>query len=39
MAGLAHAATRQMALGNLIKDTALLGGAPTGAGLLASNEQ
>jgi putative oxidoreductase len=37
--GLTHAATRQMALGNLIKDTALLGGALTWAGLLASNEQ
>jgi putative oxidoreductase len=37
--GLAHAATRHMAMGNLIKDTALLGGALTWAGLLASNEQ
>ncbi|HKE16510.1 MAG TPA: hypothetical protein VKB80_16670 [Kofleriaceae bacterium] len=37
--GLAHAATRRVAMGNLIVDTALLGGALTWAGLLASNEQ
>ncbi len=37
--GLSNPAMRQMALSGLIKDTALLGGALTWAGMLASNEQ
>jgi uncharacterized membrane protein YphA (DoxX/SURF4 family) len=37
--GLGSSKTLSMALGHLIKDTALLGGALTWAGLLASNEQ
>ncbi len=37
--GLGNPAMRDMAMSGLIKDTALLGGALTWAGLLASNEQ
>jgi putative oxidoreductase len=37
--GLSNPNTQSMALGQLIKDTALLGGALTWAGLLASSEQ
>ena len=39
LAGLGDPASRAMTTSGLVRDTALLGGALTWAGLLASNEQ